>query len=56
MKFEFYQQIFERKKKKLKYQISFKFVQWEPSCSRHDEAKRRSSQYYVHAQKHNSLL
>ena len=51
-KFEFYQQIFERKKKKkLKYQISFKFVQWEPSCCRHDEAKSRFSKYYVHAQK-----
>jgi len=40
--------------KSRKYQISWKSVQWEPSCSirtvRHDEAKSRFSQFYERAQ------
>ena len=46
MKLEFSRYIFE---KELKYQVSYKSVQWEPSCSMrrdgHDEANNRFSQF-----------
>jgi S-adenosylmethionine/arginine decarboxylase-like enzyme len=51
MKFELSQQIFE----KLKYQISWKSVQWEPSCSmqtdNQDEDNSRISQIFEGALK-----
>ena len=47
MKLEFSRQVFE--KQKLKYQVSSKFVQWEPSCfmrtDGHYEANSRFSQF-----------
>ena len=54
MTLEFPGQIFRKKKKKfLKYQISLKSIQWEPSCSlrtdRHDGAHIRSTQFCEHA-------
>ena len=43
MKREFYRQVFDKKKRR--YQVSSKFVQWEPSCSMrtdgHDKANSR---------------
>jgi hypothetical protein len=53
MKLEFSRQIFE---KILKYQISWKSVQWEPSCSmrtgRHDEGNSHFLQFCDRALKH----
>ena len=57
-KLEFSRQIFE--KKKIRYQISWKPVQWEPTCSMrkdrrtdgHDEATSRLSRFCERAWKH----
>ena len=45
---------FSKKKKAVKYQISWKSVHWEPNCcmgrtDRHDEANRRFSQFCLRA-------
>jgi hypothetical protein len=58
MKLEFSRQV-SKEKKKLRYQISSKPVQWEPSYSirtdgqayRHDKAESHFSQFYKRASK-----